>query len=194
MGDVMRTLRLCLAGTVILLLLGGLGGTVLAQEDEENGGFTLKFVEGTDTWEDGTRQREEGFDEVTGRTWTTVIDASDPRLSGTWTYVTNCREFGVPGSVVCVGSVRVENEGGTWLGTTQQSGASLYPAPHWAWWTVLEGQGDYAGLTAISDYDEEKMGEGDIIRKLGEGDIDGVGSIFDFGMPPMPDPIEPSTE
>ena len=50
---------------------------------------------------------------------------------------------------------------------------------------MLEGQGDYAGLMAFVDYDEEKMGE---------GDINGVGVIFDFGMPPMPDPIEPSTE
>ena len=189
----MRTLRLSLAGTVILALLGGLSSLALAQSaEEDNGGFALKVVE--DAWEDGTVQPEEGFDEVTGHTATTVVEASDPRLSGTWTEVINCREGGPPLFMVCVASVRVENEGGTWLGTTQQSGDSLHPAPHWAWWTVLEGQGDYAGLTAISDYDEEKMGEGDIIRKLGEGDINGVGVIFDFGMPPMPDPIEPLTD
>jgi hypothetical protein len=88
--------------------------------------------------------------------------------------------------MACIGRVRVENEGGTWLGTIQQSGASFgHPGPHWAHWTVLEGQGEYTGLTAIVDYDEERMGE---------GDINGVGIIFDFGMPPMPDPIDPMSE
>ena len=182
----MRTLRLSLVGTVILVLGGGLGGAVAAQDEqaaEDNGGFTLKFV-GTGTWTDGTMQSQEGFDEVTGNASTGVIEASDPRLSGTWTEVFNCREGGPPLFMVCVGRVRVENEGGTWLGTKQESGATFgHPGPHWAHWTVLEGQGEYTGLTAIVDYDEERMGE---------GDINGVGVIFDFGMPPMPDPIEPA--
>ena len=179
----MRTLRLSLIGTVTLTLLAGLGSVVLAQE-EDNGGFTLKFVAGTDTWKDGTFERAEGFDEVTGRGETMDMEASDPRLSGTWTKVVNCREGGPPLFMVCVGSVRVENEGGTWLGTKQESGATFgHPGPHWAHWTVLEGEGEYTGLTAIVDYDEERMGE---------GDINGVGVIFDFGMPPMPDPIEPA--
>ena len=33
-GDVMRTLRLALAGAATLTLLAGLGGAVLAQDDE----------------------------------------------------------------------------------------------------------------------------------------------------------------
>ena len=33
-GEVMRTLRLFLAGTVILVLVGGLGGAVAAQDGE----------------------------------------------------------------------------------------------------------------------------------------------------------------
>ena len=181
----MSTLRLRVAGTVMLALLVGVGGAALAQMEEGNGGFALKDVELA--WEDGTMQPAEGFVEVTGNKATMVVEASDPRLSGTWTEVVNCREdTSRTLFMVCLGSVRVENEGGTWLGTVQMSGASFWhPSPHWSGWTVLEGQGDYAGLTAVRHFDEERMGE---------GDINGEGVIFDFGMPPMPDPIELSTE
>lgn len=51
---------------------------------------------------------------------------------------------------------------------------------------VLEGQDEYAGLTAIMHDDEGTMGT--------DPDINGVGVIFEGEMPPMPDPVEPAAE
>ena len=174
-------MRLSRAGAVILALLGGLGAAVTAQDEEaeeDNGGFTLKFV-GTGTWTDGTMQSQEGFDEVTGNASTMIIEASDPRLSGTWTEVFNCREGGPPLFMVCVGSVRVENEGGTWLGTHEgyrrEGIDNLAP-------TILEGQDGYAGLTAVLDYAQHHG------ASVGKG-IAGDGYIVDFEMPDPPEPF-----
>ena len=72
-----------------------------------------------------------------------AVEASDPRLSGAWTEVWGCR--GAPVEV-CVASVRVENEGDTWLGRAEWFGGPPVGAFGFA---VLEGQGDYAGLAAL---------------------------------------------
>jgi hypothetical protein len=155
----MRTSRLSLAGAVILTLLAGMGGASLAQDEAaRNSGFTMKVVDYSEDW---TVQQ---------------VEASDPRLTGTWTIVENCEDEG-PRLGVCVGSVRVENEGGTWRG---QSHSAWAATPGFlSSWTVLEGDGGYAGLTATMYNDEEKMGN--------DPDLDGEGVIFDFAMPPMPE-------
>ena len=46
----MRTLRLSLAGTVILALLGGFYGGVLAQANEEEGLDPMRASQFTGTW------------------------------------------------------------------------------------------------------------------------------------------------
>jgi hypothetical protein len=153
-------LRLSLAGAVILALLAGLGGLVLAQTDEERGGaFTMRVVDVTDVGD--------------------VIEASEPRLSGTWIQLRTCNALG--DSRVCVSSVRLENEGGTWLGRQESIWASSYKADR----TVLEGQGDYAGLTAILDTGQ---------AFLEDPDRDGQGVVFEGDVPPMPELPEPTTE
>jgi hypothetical protein len=152
----MRTLRLSLVGTVILALVAGLGGATVAQEDAQgNTGFTKKDVECSPDW------------------MVCQVEATDPRLSGTWTRVENCEENVSPRFEVCTGSVRVENEGGTWLGRSWLS-AAITP-PHFVAWFVLEGQGDYAGWTAYMYWDEEKHGQ--------DPDVNNVGTIFDFELP-----------
>ena len=156
----MRTLRLSLAGTVILTLLGGLGGLAQAQEDAQgNTGFTLKEL-----------SCNSGFSVC-------QMEASDPRLSGAWSGIENCAENASPTFEVCSGPVRVENEGGTWLGWSWYS-AAVAPG-YYATFTVLEGEGDYVGLTAYSHFDMERM----------EPDA-GQGVIFDFELPPFPEPPE----
>lgn len=68
----------------------------LAQsEDASEGGFTLKVVE--ESWEDYE----------SGQTASIIFEASDWRLSGTWTEVMNGHEDGPSPFSVCVGSVRV---------------------------------------------------------------------------------------
>jgi hypothetical protein len=174
----MRTLRLTLAGTAMLMVLGGLGGFAMAQPDDEgNGGFTLTYVEEVGEPEPWTREEHEGFTEQVRPATRIVYEASDPRLSGTWTEVMTCRQHGTPMFEVCVGSVRVENDGGTWLG--QSAGTAAVTPPHMVGWTVLEGQGDYAGLMAVSLTDEEKW--------EADPSVAAMGVIFDFGMPPMPE-------
>jgi hypothetical protein len=99
------------------------------------------------------------------------IEASDPRLSGAWSNVAeNCAENTAPMFEVCAGTLRIENEGGTWLGQRWYSASAVAPG-YYATFTVLEGQGDYAGLTAYLHYDMEKMEPDGIV---------GEGVIFDF--------------
>ena len=176
----MRALRLSLAGTLMLLLLVGV---VACDDDDEDGRrIELKVVEVLSS-EEGTWLSEGGYEENAGHMSRAIVEASDPRLSGTWTVVETCR-WGtragyVEHDVLCVGRVRAENEGGSWLGRHEgyrrEGIDSLDP-------TVLEGQGDYAGLTAILDYAQA----GEDASKTRSG----FGYIVDFEMPPLPEPAE----
>ena len=159
----MRYLRLSLVGAVTLAMFGGVGGAAFAQDDADAMvGFTMKITdEGYGYWGDAV-----------GFVW--QVEASDPRLSGTWKSDQNCVEDST--DTVCVASVRVENDGGSWLGRYENSGGVMQP--RWVAWTMLEGQGDYAGLTAFM-YSDDTM---DLDREL-----DGAGHIVaTLPMPGMP--------
>ena len=166
-GTVMRALRLSLAGAVVLALLGGTSGTVLAQEEAEGSGrVAMEIVD----W------LGEGTDE-TGAYWNAArVEASDSRLSGTGTENWNCQAGS--GFEMCVGTWRIENEGGTWLGRIE--GFNHPTGAHD--WTVLEGQGDYEGLTAIRVISETPDSE--LMEMV----------IIDFEMPEQPEPKLPPTE
>lgn len=181
-GAPMHALRLSLAGTVLLALLGGLGGVVVAQADEEvhHGPFFAEFddVSMSDpVWEAGP-----GF----GRTsdWEVVYEdvvATDPRLSGTWTVILNGHGMGSfddPDRFgVYTGTARLENEGGAWVGEVLNFNSEPYERVR----MVVEGEGAYAGWTAIIDQaDQEWSG----FR----------GVVFAFGLPPLPDPVEVPAE
>ena len=175
----MRAMRLSLAGMVMLLLM--LGGVVAC--DEGDGRLiTLEITEILER-EDETRPMEDGQGESISSMSRAVVEASDQRLSGTWTILENCR-WGLRDGYeenehLCVGSVRVENEGGTWLGThrgyRREGTDNLAP-------TILAGQGDYAGLTAVLDYGHP------LGASTGKG-IAGDGYIVDFEMPDPPEPL-----
>ena len=158
-GVVMRALRVSLTGTFILALLGGSGGALAQGEAEDSGTVTVEYQANIGSGED-----------VDGTFWiASLVGTSDPRLSGTWTENWKCQ----PGSgfEVCVGTVRAENEGGTWLGRVE----GFSHADGSFDWTVLEGQGGYEGLTAI--------------RVIGEMTEEMV--ILDFGLPTQPEPKLP---
>jgi hypothetical protein len=176
----MRTLRASLVGTVILALLGGLGQVALAWSDGGNsGGFTLEIIEPIDDEPRAeTLGRDRDLAEDFGGDRVDRVVASDPRLSGIWTYIRNLRHTtrGTPAEFgVSVQSVRVENEGGTWLGRREGFRVAGEPFEYGTDWTVLEGQDGYEGLTAIVVPGEDRE------------EYDGVGVIFDFEMPTMPD-------
>jgi hypothetical protein len=185
----MRTLRVALAGTVMLVLLGGTGGTAVVAQSDENvpadpmrpSHFTMTD---TDTlsfepeeWLDG-----EGYQEVVGRESVFVVEASDPRISGFWTQVVNNRAFPIDEAAdvwAAVGSaaVRIANMEGSWVGTTDgyDDGAVGHGE-----WNRFVGEGGYDGLTAIFRYDAES------------GVFDGV--IIPGVPPDYPAPIELSAE
>jgi hypothetical protein len=107
--------------------------------------------------------------------WQMVIEAAatDPRFSGTWTLVQNVHGFGEPGAPdtfsVSTGTALLENEDGTWVGELE----NFSSGPRERLSLVVEGEGAYAGLTAIIDLADREWNE-----------FQGV--VFDGGLPPMP--------
>ena len=88
----MRTLRLSLTGTVIVVLLGGLSSAVLAQEEPTAPEVPVS-VTGTVTEEANQHfpspRSEGGIAYVDGAWWTMTWEANDPRLSGEGTWSAN---------------------------------------------------------------------------------------------------------
>ena len=142
----MRTLRLSLVGTVILALLGGLSGTVMAQMDADPEAVyftaTGEVTGGVDgmlsvgdlwSWRDGAVTIE--------------VEASDLRASGTFSSVANADVDLETRQGIEWGTLRVENAGGTWVGPYT---AMWYSPPEGAFAAtsgMLAGDGDYAGYT-----------------------------------------------
>ena len=118
----MRTLRLVLAGTVILALLGGLSGAVMAQMDTHpeavyftaSGPYT-EFALGITSEGDGLYSSRDGF-------YAFDVEATDPRASGAMTVFFNADVDPVTGQGIQWGTVRIENAGGTWEGTLHRHG------------------------------------------------------------------------
>jgi hypothetical protein len=140
----MRTLRLSLVGTVILMLLGGAGSAVAAQEAhgdvyvtgsvlcDESGGRTMH--------EDDTVELHLFSGECTAT-------SSDPRLSGPGVYAVQQYCLKEDAGHVCMGWGTSEFIGpdGTWVGTSGYvSDPSRTKLPQWGF---AEGTGAYEGWT-----------------------------------------------
>jgi hypothetical protein len=170
----MRTGRMWLIGIVTAALL--LGGAVACDADDDGDGrVTLKVVEVLEE-EPGVWRTVESHEEMTGYLSRATVDASDDRLSGIWTVtetwharcIEDTPDGCEAGEHLVAASLRVENDGGTWLGRRQG-----YESAFDRWdQTVLEGQGGYAGLTAVLDY--EQGGVTGVKGIAGEGVIAGV--------------------
>ena len=143
-----------------MALLGGLSGAVVAQDDEGSGTFTIESTEDLGEFD---------FDASGNAIITMSKEASDPRMSGTWTEVWGCQQGS--GIETCVASVLVENEGGTWLGRANGFGSpsGVYDM------TVFDGQGGYEGLTALR-----------VVITTPTGEVE-EGVILDFEMPEQPE-------
>ena len=155
-------LRLSLAGTVLLALLGGLGGAAIAQEESAA----------------AIDPKAPGFFMVTEDNGDSIV-ASDPRFSGTLVE----GEFGsididpVHNQSVYWGEVRIENDEGAWQGWT--SGFSWGDTPPWheqAWYV---GEGAYEGLTAVG-----------VGQWCPGGDDSWYGIIFEGEVPRLQPPSE----
>jgi hypothetical protein len=148
----MRTLRLSLVGTIILVLLGGLGGTVVLAQDEDQAGPVVAPLYSTGTFEliDGGEGQFSKVGDVIQERGAFIAyegEASDPRASG---YMT----VGVSGSWFSAGSpsadtwvfsaiARLENADGAWEGPV--SGIAHPTGFTSVGW--LTGEEDYEGLT-----------------------------------------------
>jgi hypothetical protein len=181
----MRTLRLSLVGTVILVLLGGLGGASLAQMDEDaDAVYVTPVSDDTVSTDIGWVSSTAGLYSSRGGEQVGISEWSDPRVSGPWTSTFNVDVDISTGHGVIWGTTRIENEGGTWVGPF--SGVEYQP-PEGDFYTVnawLTGDGDYAGYTFFTQIDAYQHG--------GPARVD-HGVIFK-GQPPAPevmtDPIK----
>jgi len=151
----MRTSRLSVVGTVMLVLLSGLRGAVVAQSDEAAGPVThgpMTEVAGTATCPTAdlgnTTTDANGVTHYRGGTFVCTMRTDDPRVSGTHT----SGEWSIDwwgeadlssGALVQWGTPRLENAGGAWEG----SGSGVYSSDRGdiiAFW--YKGTGGYAGL------------------------------------------------
>ncbi len=158
----MRTLRLSLAGTVILALLGGLSVAVVAQDQGVEPTWTTLVEEQCMLAEDDAHTSETDGKLTRVRDYALACEVmfTDPRVSGmrSTLYNEDCL-----GSFPCVYWATHELAGpdGTWSGwTTGTVDADRTAIGH----SVLTGSGAYEGLTfvwsAIGTYDEPPIAYG----------------------------------
>ncbi len=186
----MRRLRLSLVGTVIVVLLGGLGGAVLAQDDGASGsGYTL--ISGTTTAEQWHADAEQSWEEdgvlySRGMVGEWTVWWSDPRLPSKMWHRLDYEGYGTDesdgGVTPYATSVLLMDDQGSWVGTGRGVGYDEGFVQ-----TVLVGEGAYDGLYAIIDRHDTVLSNGHPMRQF-------VGFIFEGELTPMPDPVVPATE
>jgi len=150
----MRTLRLFLVGTVILTLLGGLGGAVLAQDEEDapawvklltRGDLRIEGMAGSALPGVGFRESIRDLQGAWDNTY------SDARLDGTQHLVHN-EDCAADGICVAWGTVDIEGPDGTttWTGWYHEiDDDDTDGVDDASWHFVLTGTGPNEGLTAI---------------------------------------------
>ena len=187
----MRTLRLSLAGMVLLVLLAGVGGAVLAQTESAQPDGPVTAVSGTfvrqvtDTSEEEWTE-EGGVGHMRTHKFLEVIEWSDPRLPSDNYVVTNfdmydigqLREMPYTGTDLLVG------EDGYWTGTFT---GFCDEQGHCYGMDMLTGHGAYESLFATLLAFPPEDAESD-------RDTRWEGLIYEGEMPPMPEYPEPPAE
>ena len=165
----MRTMRLLIAGTLTLSVIGAMSGVVAAsssEEEPETAPRPATHVTGTRTFTELIEGPTEGTgnDADAGYEWQADyrLEMSDPRVSGTLTMLGDYLEMhdaGPRDSDAGQGSVRLENDGGAWSGTWSRSAHPPCGVHTYVW---LEGEGAYEGLTFWTmqcSHEQESTGE-----------------------------------
>jgi hypothetical protein len=185
----MRTLRLSLAVSVVVMLLGGLAATASAQEDVESGPvthFTGTWLSQTTDTSDEEWREEDDIGHSRGVRLTEMIEWSDPRLPSEKQHVLNfdMHNIGEFREVPVTGTLLLEGPEGYWTGEFTaycDADGGCYGM------NTITGHGAYEGLFAI-------------FRGIPPRDTDAEGGVFFEGlifegeMPPMPEPLEPPAE
>ena len=170
----MRTLRLSLAGTVILVLAGGLSSAVLAQSEDDGDAY----VTGTQTYiEDVSEATEVLAGDVTqirGGNATYAIEMDDPRVTGTMATLGMALDIHPGDRFAFAGPARISNADGAWTGI--ESGA-YDPTMGWQFVGWLDGMAAYEGYTFFVHGASPDQGDG-------VWELEGV--IFESDAPPVP--------
>jgi len=201
----MRTLRLALIGTVILTLLGGLGGVALAQDEAESKPEALTEFTGRaeclnlsmGTLEDVVIAKTEEGDlirrEWRGPTLSIAMRAmSDPRLDGSITSWFNSDEYLVANDEtpwqfsdvppdewprgVTAYTTRLTNADGSWQGAGYHIG--YVDGDNSTFTAVFTGEEAYEGLTALMEMDFDEL------NPVCAWDVHGY--IVEGDLPPVP--------
>lgn len=146
----MRTMRLSLAGTIILALLGG-ASIAVAQEVEDAEAVTTPVVV-SGTLECLGEASVQGV-VVNLHQW----EASDPRLDGEATYVGRWLIYGEPeedrgeSGAQDAALYAIVNDGGKWLCESSRLPDPMVPSEQHT--LIFSGEGDYEGMTAYLHID-----------------------------------------
>jgi hypothetical protein len=185
----MRTLRLSLAGVVILSLVGGLSVAVVAQDgaDPLDPAYFTFTVGEPGEWDVGeSTDIDDMTTEVRGATVVGIpVEASDPRASGLLASAHNADSFESDDSGVRTAtvSVRLVNDSGAWSGTSTGVTVLAEDAPRSTELTVLAGEGGYEGLSLVMSASHD--GDNEMLWGV---------IIPADGMPPIPDSVEVPVE
>jgi hypothetical protein len=181
----MRTLRAVLVGMVIIALLGGLSGAVLAQDEEQTATHvTGRVISGE--WGGATSETAEGsIQHMLDMQAVRQVEWSVPRLPPTMTGRMNLDAHWRETDAILpwASTHRLDGPDGAWTvterGFMEADGAFAL--------LVLTGEGAYEGLSAmlVEVVSEEITGDSPTIWE---------GYIFEGGLPPLPDPVEPPAE
>ena len=200
----MHTMRVALAGTVLLALLGGLSLATVAQNGEP---APITFVTGTVTELNQYGSSEEhngdlsvadirGYEVMTQSVpLGQVVEWSDPRLpADLWlmlgfTSISQGEDQPEPvGAMNIAWQSLLEDEQGRWRGT----GRSLLDAEEKSSLYVLTGEGAYDGLSALLRGvapDDEEMG---LLHAHAPWDMAYEGYVFEAELTPFPDEPRPA--
>jgi hypothetical protein len=139
------------------VLLGGLGGVVVAQSDDEG----YAYVTGTQTYiEDVTEPTEVQVGDVVQirrANATYAIEMSDPLVTGTMTTLGIELDVHPDDRYALEGLVRLSNADGAWTGT--ETGA-YDPTMGWQFVGWLDGMAAYEGLTFFVHGASPDLGDG----------------------------------
>jgi hypothetical protein len=182
----MRKIETALIAAIAIGLLAGSAIGVAAQSDEASGEVTsfegaIGFGSVSGSVNGVAETSPNGVVTNRGQGWTlSSVGLSDPRLEGTVSNMWNWDEYktGQPHTNE-VGGFRIENDDGAWQ--MRPVVQIKYPDGTYSGWTgIFDGEGDYAGLTAIAEVQEG--GSGFTLR----------GIVIEGEIPPAPESL--STE
>ena len=114
----MRTLRLSLVGTVILALLGGLGGVVAAQEEAATATYVTGTVISDPGWSSPESESfEGGVDQLLGMRVERQVEWSDARLPATMATDMNLAFYSSETGPTSAQTHLLDGPDGTWTAT-----------------------------------------------------------------------------